>query len=50
MPTKDISRLAEDGIREEVYKEFKRLGFMFVTLDMKGYTLGSMNATLVSTD
>ena len=46
VPPKDISRLAEDGIREEVYNEFKKLGFMFVTLDMKGYTLGSMNATL----
>ena len=46
VPPKDISRLAEDGIREAVYNEFKKLGFMFVTLDMKGYTLGSMNATL----
>lgn len=46
VPPKDISRLAEDEIREKVYNEFKKLGFMFVTLDMKGYTLGSMNATL----
>ncbi len=46
VPPKDISRLVEDGIRQEVYDEFKKLGFLFVTLDMKGYTLGSMNATL----
>ncbi|MBR5377405.1 MAG: ATP-dependent sacrificial sulfur transferase LarE [Lachnospiraceae bacterium] len=46
VPPKDIPRLAEDGIREEVYDEFKKLGFMFVALDMKGYTQGSMNATL----
>ena len=48
VPPKDISRLAEAGIREEVYNEFKKLGFMFVTLDMKGYTQGSMNATLIN--
>ena len=46
VPPKDIPRLAEDGMREEVYNEFKKLGFMFVALDMKGYTQGSMNATL----
>ena len=46
LPPKDISRLAEDGMREEVYNEFKKIGFMFVTLDMKGYTRGSMNTTI----
>ena len=48
VPPKDIARLAEDGIREEIYNEFKKIGFMFVTLDMKGYTMGSMNATLAT--
>ncbi len=46
VPPVDIPRLAADGIREEVYKEFKKIGFLFVTLDLKGYRLGSMNATL----
>lgn len=46
VPPVDIPRLAADGIREEVYEEFKKIGFLFVTLDMKGYRLGSMNATL----
>ena len=46
VPPKDIPRLIEEGIREEIYTYFKELGFMFVTLDMKGYTMGSMNATL----
>ena len=41
-----IPRLAEKEIREKVYNEFKRLGFMYVTLDMKGYSIGSMNLTL----
>lgn len=46
VPAKDIERLASEKIREAVYKEFKELGFMFVTIDMLGYKLGSMNATL----
>ncbi len=46
VPAKDIPRLAEDDMREVVYKKFKDIGFIFVTLDMHGYKLGSMNATI----
>lgn len=46
VPAKDIMRLAQDEIREEVYKRFKEIGFMYVTLDLKGYRMGSMNETL----
>lgn len=46
VPARDIERLASEEIREAVYEKFKALGFMFVTIDMKGYKMGSMNATL----
>lgn len=46
VPPVDITRLAADGVREEVYEELRKIGFLFVTLDLKGYRLGSMNATL----
>lgn len=46
VPPKDISRLASEEIREVVYRELKDLGFLFVTLDLRGYRTGSMNATL----
>lgn len=46
VPEKDIERLASDEIREAVYKRFKEIGFMFVTLDMHGYSMGSMNKTI----
>jgi uncharacterized protein len=46
VPAADIVRLASDEVRTSVYEEFKKLGFLFVTLDMKGYRTGSMNATL----
>ncbi len=46
VPPEDIQRLASEEVREPVYAEFRRLGFLFVTLDLKGYRTGSMNLTL----
>lgn len=46
VPPQDIPRLASDEIRNKVYEELKKIGFMFVTLDLKGYRTGSMNVTL----
>ncbi|MBQ7464475.1 MAG: TIGR00268 family protein, partial [Lachnospiraceae bacterium] len=46
VPEKDIERLASDEIRRKVYESFRELGFAFVTLDMRGYRMGSMNETL----
>ncbi len=42
----DIQRLASDEIRTKVYEELKKIGFLFVTIDMKGYSMGSMNKTI----
>ena len=47
VPQKDIPRLASEEFRKAVYEEFKKIGFLFVSLDMKGYTTGSMNATII---
>ena len=38
--------VTEAQFREAVYKRFKEIGFMYVTLDMGGYRRGSMNETL----
>lgn len=46
VPPADITRLAADEVRKAVYEEFRKLGFLFVTLDLKGYRTGSMNATI----
>ena len=46
VPPEDIARLASDPLRNTVYEKFKEIGFLFVTLDMRGYRTGSMNATL----
>ena len=42
----DSPRLASEEIRNAVYDEFKRMGFMYVSLDLKGYRMGSMNDIL----
>ncbi len=46
VPPEDIPRLAADPLRTAIYEEFRDIGFTFVALDLKGYRLGSMNATL----
>ncbi|MBE5845866.1 MAG: ATP-dependent sacrificial sulfur transferase LarE [Butyrivibrio sp.] len=46
VPAEDIPRLASDEMREAVYTKFKEIGFMFVSLDLKGYKMGSMNAMI----
>ena len=46
VPPEDIPRLASEEVRNAVYEEFRKLGFLFVTLDLKGYRAGSMNLTL----
>ncbi|MBR6159007.1 MAG: ATP-dependent sacrificial sulfur transferase LarE [Lachnospiraceae bacterium] len=42
----DIPKLVSDGIREEVFDRFRQIGFLYVTIDLKGYRTGSMNETL----
>ena len=46
VPETDIPRLAAEEVRKKIDEEFQRIGFRFVTLDLKGYRTGSMNATL----
>ena len=44
----DIKKLAEEDMREYIYKSFKEIGFDFVTLDLSGYKTGSMNRNIKS--
>jgi len=41
-----LPRLLEPGLRAEVVKQLKVLGFTFVTVDLEGFRSGSMNALL----
>jgi len=42
----DIGILAADPRRSQVVDYFKKIGFEFVTLDLTGYTMGSLNKAL----
>ncbi len=38
-----ISRLASPGVREKVVSKLKSLGFRYITVDLAGYSSGSLN-------
>ncbi|MDN5331812.1 MAG: pyridinium-3,5-biscarboxylic acid mononucleotide sulfurtransferase [Tepidanaerobacteraceae bacterium] len=42
----EIERFFERSLREKVVAEFKKLGFVYVSLDLTGYRTGSMNEGL----
>lgn len=44
--TSEMQRILEPDTRELVVSEFKKLGYLYVTLDLQGYRTGSMNASL----
>ena len=46
VPAADIPRIAADEIRSSIYEEFRKIGFLYVSLDLKGYRTGSMNEAL----
>jgi uncharacterized protein len=37
---------ADQALRERIYAEFKRIGFIYTALDLLGYRTGSMNETM----
>lgn len=42
----EIDRFFEPGTREAIVGKFKEIGFSFVSLDLQGYRMGSMNEPL----
>ena len=42
----DLTRITSDEIRGRIVPRFKQLGYLYVTLDLEGYRMGSMNAVL----
>ena len=43
----EIARILEPELRELVDREFKKIGFRFVAVDLKGFRSGSLNEGLV---
>ncbi|HTY13138.1 MAG TPA: TIGR00268 family protein, partial [Candidatus Omnitrophota bacterium] len=42
----DTYKIMESGQMDNINKHFERLGYFYVTLDLKGYRTGSMNEVL----
>jgi uncharacterized protein len=48
VPIEDLPRLIEPGIREQVVQAIKQAGYQFVTLDLAGYRMGSVNPVVMA--
>ena len=48
VPSEDIPKLSEPGIREQIVQAFRTYGFVYVCADLQGYRTGSMNEVLPS--
>ena len=44
----EIARVFEPAIRDNIDREFKRIGFRFVAIDLKGFRSGSLNEGLIA--
>lgn len=44
--SQEFHRVFDEGMRELIVEHFKKLGFVYVTLDLQGYRTGSMNEVL----
>ena len=42
----EFDKILKQEIRDKIYTEYKKIGFSYVALDLKGYRTGSMNETL----
>ena len=39
----ELMKIVEDEVREKIISSFRKLGYRYVTLDLAGYRMGSMN-------
>jgi len=48
VPSEDLSRFFEEGTNKAVAEALKAIGYKYVTLDLQGYRMGSLNEALLS--
>lgn len=46
LPEKEISKIFVNEMNKRISTEFEKIGFLFITLDLGGYKMGSMNRVL----
>jgi len=50
VPAGQIERIAQSDCREKITKQFKKLGFHYISLDLQGFRSGSLNEMLSEND
>lgn len=48
VPPQDRHRFFDEHVMDKLVKQYKKMGFTYVTLDLEGYRTGSMNETLTT--
>ena len=43
IPQDELPRLMQGQTKENIISEFKKLGYIYITIDLEGYRTGSMN-------
>ena len=46
VPSEEIPKLLAGQARQQIVSRFKKLGYIYVTLDLEGYRAGSLNEVL----
>lgn len=46
VPSEEIARLADPAVRAALVPAFRKLGFLYVTCDLQGYRMGSLNEAI----
>ena len=46
VPSSDIPKITEEQMRQKIVSAFKQMGFKYISLDLQGFRLGSLNETL----
>jgi uncharacterized protein len=44
----EIARVFEPELRDTIDREFKKIGFRFVAIDLKGFRSGSLNEGVIA--
>jgi uncharacterized protein len=50
VPASELGRFADQRLREDVVDRLRAIGYVYVTLDLRGYRSGSMNEALGESD
>ncbi len=46
----ELPRFLDEFLRNQIVKEFRQIGFLYITLDLQGYRTGSMNESLTAAE